>query len=129
MNADDFFSGWAFMVAIGPFFGIINAIIALPSTLFSKFVHKRAGFIAWVLTVIAILAYWIFPLGRSGAYGSQSLISPLIYVAIFWLMPQAAAYSFSRNHPWLRPLIAGGLVIGVAILYMILGFLLGATPD
>jgi hypothetical protein len=132
MSADDFFSGWFFMVFIGPILGVIHAVIALPSTLFSKYVSERAGFITWILTLAAILAYIIFPISSfttSGRNDAVILIVKNIILAFLYLAPQAAAYPLTRNRPWWRPLVAGGLAIGVAILYMTLGFLLGATPD
>jgi hypothetical protein len=135
MSADDFFMGWFFMIFWGPVLGIIHAIIALPTTLFARYVHKRAGFITWVLTITAILAYKIvtsikaFTSGYYERLDTEYLMIQAIFSFMFFIMPQAAAYPLTRNHPWRRPLAAGGLAIGVAILYMILGFLLGATPD
>jgi Na+-transporting NADH:ubiquinone oxidoreductase subunit NqrB len=129
MSADDLFMGWAFMIVIGPFWGMIHAIVALPSTLLSIFVHHRAGFIAWVLTMLAIFSLIIFKFGDNGRYDTGSLITGSIFFLSFLVLPQAAAYPLTRQHPWRRPLVAGGFAIGVALLYMLLGFLTGATPD
>ena len=133
MNADDFFMGWAFMVVLGPVYALINAILALPSTLLSRYVHKSAGFIAWVLTMAAILVYLIFPISPSltSRRYDEVVVSIIkhIIVAFLYFVPQAAAYPLTRYRPWLRPLVAGGVALGAAILYIVLGFLFGATPD
>jgi hypothetical protein len=122
MNADDFFMGWAFMIAIGPIYALINAIIALPSAIFSWTGHKRAGFIAWILAMAAILAYGIFPIERR-EIDIQNLIRLLTFLTSFGFAPQGLAYLWTRERPPMRPLVAGGLALGAAILYMVLGFL------
>jgi hypothetical protein len=98
MNADDFFMGWAFMIAIGPIYALINAIIALPSAIFSLTGHKRAGFIAWILAMAAILAYGIFPIERR-EIDIQNLIRLLTFLTSFGFAPQGLAYLWTRERP------------------------------
>jgi len=129
MNPDDFFSGYGFMVYIGPVFALINSIISLPNTILSAKGYKRVGFVIWILTLMGVLAYWISRVAGSGSNQRINFIAVAIHIGVFWVLPQIAAYSFSQKQPWVRPLIAGGVALGVAILFFTLGVLLGATPD
>jgi len=132
MNPDDLFMGWAFMVVIGPVFALAQVILALPSFVLSYKDHKRAGFVAWVISMAAILVYFAYGMyvnAQDRMAETTFLLERAYFIITFGLAPQGLAYLWSRKRPAMRPIIAGGLTLGAAILFMILGALLGATPD
>jgi hypothetical protein len=130
MDPEDIFMGWGFLIFLLPFAGIINGVIALPTTILVKAVNKQAGLIAWIATTLVTCAYGIYSYFNSWQNSAQYLmIQSVVEYVLFFVIPQATVYPLTRNRPELRPWIAAGLGIGGVILFIFIGVLLGATSD
>lgn len=129
MEFNDIFMGWGFLIFLCPLPGIVNAIIALPTTLFSK-VSNRAGLVAWLLTTMATCVYGIYAFFNSWQNRAQYLMyQSIVEYSLFFVIPQVITYPLTRNRPEIRPWVAAGLGIGGVILFIVIGILSGATSD
>ncbi len=130
MQFNDIFMGWGFLIALCPFPGIINAIIALPTTICAKRISNLAGLLAWFTTTIATCAYGIYAFFTSWQNRAQYLMyQSIVEYSLFFFLPQVATYPLTRNRPEIRPWVAGGLGIGGVLLFIIVGLVSGATSD
>ncbi len=125
---DDLFMGWAFMLWVVPGFFVIHAGIALPTTLFGEIKSKHAGWIAWLLTTSVLIGFGVYLFLIKWQPITQHMDSMMFYIVLL-VVPQAATYYLSPDRPIFRPLVAGGLGLGSALLWIILAVLTGSTPD
>ena len=130
MSPDHVFGSWGFFIYYWPIVGVINAIIALPTTILSRYVNKRAGLIAWLLTTLGILGFVIFPTYTSWHSNQRYwMIGTVITYLLLLILPQAITYPLTQSRPEIRPWVSAGLGIVGTILFILLGAVTGATPD
>jgi hypothetical protein len=116
---------------LAPIVAILNAVIALPSTLVSVR-SRKWGSIVWVCTlalvVLGIVA-WYFTYWADESHASVFLWSWILQFVLYFLAPQVLAYPLTRHRPALRPVAAGGLALVAVLAWAMLGLVTGATSD
>ena len=99
-----------------PLYVLTAVILALPSSLWSRYVGRRE----WIGWAVSIAAAIVLLLLNQGLW---------VWAGLWVVMPQHLAFPLTRNRPWRRPFVAAGLSVVGVLLLVVPAILLGATSN
>ncbi len=131
--AEGLFSGYSGMFSWGLMAALGAIVLALPSALISRFT-PRFDLLGWAASVILAIVVGLILFGgqlqpslaAADYLRFMNIFAPVMLVLV---VPQLAAYPLTRSRPLFRPLVAAGIAILGAAVWIAGGVMSGVTPD